>query len=743
MMRHPQKWFYRLTTLVIITLIIISLSSFVSHATIQGSLISRSVPVYASSQIYAATNANDSNYGNEWRGAISCWIAYDLSGVPAAQRNQIVAVYYNGSGAYDRTVTGGVNYNNAGSYTIQGNTAAGGGSAPTSGWTTLVTVTNNVYHSRQHVINFSGYNWIRMYVTVSDGSSGNSDISCNFDVHDASKALTDDWIFYGDSITQGGMNPQPLSGSTSINTFAQEINANRSANFPVAEGGGIGGLLSGDGKNNINKWLALFPGKYVGLAYGTNDAGWSVSQTDYYNNMKYMVDAVIAAGKTPVIPTIPWARGGSIEANAPGLNTKITQLYSEYPQIIHGPDLWTYFRNNQSLISADNIHPTAEGYVQYRRQWVNAMLTAVYSGSSPAPTATPSPTSTPTATVTATPGSEYMVDNFEYASDSALQSAWSVLGNPVTLTRDTTNKIQGSYSMKYVYQTGANGYSGAIHAISQNWSGYANVSVWVKPANTTDSITVQFKESSGEYWESVFTPTSTSGQAKVLPLSGFAHPGWYSGGNGVRDLGSITEVSVYINGNNAGTVYFDDLKLTNGGGVTPTATLTPTATPTSSSASPTATPTATATATATASGAALVIYGDSTTWENWSWSTTANFSNTSPVYAGANSISVDYTAGWAGLSLYKANQSKSGYTKLQFYAHGGSSGTRQINVCLVDTSDVEGPVVSVDIAAGAWALKSIDLSSLGSFTTFTRINFKDRTGVDQPVYYLDEIKLVP
>jgi hypothetical protein len=38
--------------------------------------------------------------------------------------------------------------------------AAPGGtpSPPVSGWTTLVTVTGNVFHSRQHLIDFTGYN---------------------------------------------------------------------------------------------------------------------------------------------------------------------------------------------------------------------------------------------------------------------------------------------------------------------------------------------------------------------------------------------------------------------------------------------------------------------------------------------------------------------------------------------------------------------------------------------------------
>jgi len=156
----------------------------------------------------------------------------------------------------------------------------------------------------------------------------------------------------------------------------------------------------------------------------------------------------------------------------------------------------------------------------------------------------------------------------------------------------------------------------------------------------------------------------------------------------------------------------------------------------SSLSTPTPTPTSTPTPEA-------VIYGDSTTWANWSWNTTVNFSNTSPVYAGSNSISVKYNSAWAGLSLYNGSgQSTSGYSKLRFYAHGGSSGTRQIWVYL-HTASGETTKVNVDIPAGSWSLREINLSNFGNPASFTRITFADRQRVAQPIFYIDDIRLVP
>jgi lysophospholipase L1-like esterase len=342
-------------------------------------VISRGLPAFASSAQQPATDANDSDYSTYWRSTGPAWLAYDLSSVPAANRGQVVVGWYNDpiTTPYDHTVTGDLAYNNLRAYTIGLNAAPGGGSPPTSGWVTVASVTNNTYHSRQHFLSMAGYNWIRINVTAIDGSSGNMDAVVNMDVHDASAAAQDSWIFYGDSITQDGMAHEPVSGAASPN-FSQLVSAARPAYFPAAEDGGIGGLLSADGASHMNGWLSAFPGHYVGLAYGTNDANGCISPTTFYNNYVTMVQAVLNAGKAPIVPTIPWARTSEVQSCGPGLNAKIQQLYTNFPQVVRGPDLWTFFSTHQSLISGDDLHPSAAGYVAYRQQWANAMVANVY-----------------------------------------------------------------------------------------------------------------------------------------------------------------------------------------------------------------------------------------------------------------------------------------------------------------------------------------------------------------------------
>lgn len=169
----------------------------------------------------------------------------------------------------------------------------------------------------------------------------------------------------------------------------------------------------------------------------------------------------------------------------------------------------------------------------------------------------------------------------------------------------------------------------------------------------------------------------------------------------------------------------------------------PTNTPVPATPTPTRTNTPSAPTNTPAGG--LTIYGDSTSWENWSWNTTVNLNNSSPVQAGSKSIAVTYTSGWAGLSLRKAGgQSTAGYNKITFYVHGGSSGTRTFNF-YINTSDSGGQSASVSVSApaGQWTLVTINLSQVGNPSTIARINFQENTGGTQPVFYIDEIKLMP
>lgn len=370
-------------------------------------VISRNVPAWTNDDFsgsFPASNACDAVYGGQhyWRclttptgnansGTLTqaAYLAYDLSGVPSSQRQNVVLVWYNdpSTDPYDSTILTTNYFNTPSSYTIDTNTGTGGGSPPGSGWSTLVTVTNDTRHSRQHAINLNGANWVRMNVTAINGSASNNNCAINMDVHDVHVANQDNWIWYGDSITQRGFDHD--DGFINIGTLPAAINAKVSSNFPLMEDGGMGGFKASDmvSGNYLNTWLPLFTGKYVSLNFGTNDANAGGSPvTNFLSNMTTLVQAVIAAGKVPVIhKTICWGSAAGIAANGPTINTALASLFASYPSIIQGPDLWAYFSANQSLISNDGIHPTdpslsqGNGYIAYRQQWANALISSVYS----------------------------------------------------------------------------------------------------------------------------------------------------------------------------------------------------------------------------------------------------------------------------------------------------------------------------------------------------------------------------
>ena len=133
--------------------------------------------------------------------------------------------------------------------------------------------------------------------------------------------------------------------------FATHINNIDSRYFPIQENGGISGIRSIDGKENIDRRISVSYAKYVSIAYGTNDC-WDnpYIAEEYYENTKYMIDAVLAADKIPVLPKIPASTNKDVIDNVPIYNAVIDRLYDEYgDKLIKGPDFEAFFSENPRL----------------------------------------------------------------------------------------------------------------------------------------------------------------------------------------------------------------------------------------------------------------------------------------------------------------------------------------------------------------------------------------------------------
>ena len=353
-------------------------------------LISVGLPIYASSAQYPVTNANGGNYNNQWRSVgVPATLTLDLSSIAAAERQSIWLIWYNDATySYDHTLIGEVGYNNPGAYTLAVNEAPGGTLPPTTGWVQVASLSSNTLHSYSANINFAGYNWIQYTFTASDGSPENTDIDLNLDVYGTSNGVTDGWFFNGDSITANCMAHGDIEGQNENDpsedivipalSFGQQVNAIVGSNTPEQENAGISGFTSGNMVPYLAGWLQSVPSKYVTINLGTNDAAGAIAPATFYANMASLVQAVTAAGKVPVIPTIPYSLDPTHQANTPGLNAQIQALYQANPAIVPGPDLWTYFMNNPQYISTDNVHPNAQGCAAYRTLWAQFAASTMY-----------------------------------------------------------------------------------------------------------------------------------------------------------------------------------------------------------------------------------------------------------------------------------------------------------------------------------------------------------------------------
>jgi hypothetical protein len=141
----------------------------------------------------------------------------------------------------------------------------------------------------------------------------------------------------------------------------------------------------------------------------------------------------------------------------------------------------------------------------------------------------------------------------------------------------------------------------------------------------------------------------------------------------------------------------------------------------------------------------LVIYDDALAagWENWSWDSTVNLANGAPAHSGTASVAVTYNAAWAGFSLRTATPLDGGdYSAIRFWVYGGASGNAfQLATQATDGGPIS-PVYPFTVPAGVWTEVVVPLTALGSPAAIARINIQDATGVVQPTFYVDDMRLV-
>lgn len=140
-----------------------------------------------------------------------------------------------------------------------------------------------------------------------------------------------------------------------------------------------------------------------------------------------------------------------------------------------------------------------------------------------------------------------------------------------------------------------------------------------------------------------------------------------------------------------------------------------------------------------------IVYGDSLQngWQNWGWAT-LDYNNSSPTHAGGASIRVTATA-WQALYLHNDAIDSSKYTALTFWIQGGPTGGQRLVVQATISQTYQPPGVAVGpLKANEWQQITIPLSALGvaGKPNFDGFWIADATGSSQPIWYVDDIRLV-
>jgi lysophospholipase L1-like esterase len=309
----------------------------------------------------------------------------------------------------------------------------------------------------------------------------------------------DSWIFYGDSITLNFANHgDQYDGTQDSISIPENIHDVFFQYFPAVENGGINCAQTSDAVANIESWLSVFPGKYVGLSYGTNDATGNTSPDTFYANYAQLVQKVLGSGKVPIVPKIPWGWDSSLQANGPALNDKIELLYRNFPAIIKGPDFWTFFDQNKDFIDKGDVHPTASGYYQMKKLWVQTMIQSIYK-TSPAryPVSIPSPASSPGLLRTPSPvptpeGIRY------YIYHDSLVNGWSDSSDASTVNwSDTQMPYLGSGSISWIANQAWAGLGFENYAPGFDTSGFTTLTFALQATRTNQELAVYINDAAG------------------------------------------------------------------------------------------------------------------------------------------------------------------------------------------------------------------------------------------------------
>ncbi len=129
-------------------------------------------------------------------------------------------------------------------------------------------------------------------------------------------------------------------------------------------------------------------------------------------------------------------------------------------------------------------------------------------------------------------------------------------------------------------------------------------------------------------------------------------------------------------------------------------------------------------------------------FQNWSWGSTIDLSNTTPVQSGSSSIAVTYNEQWAGLYLRSQTAfNVTGNDEFRFQIHGGVGG-QNLNIIAVASNGDFITGNNITLQAGTWTEVTMGFDEIGSPPQISGFVLQSTSPNPQATYYVDQIEIV-
>ncbi len=259
------------------------------------------------------------------------------------------------------------------------------------------------------------------------------------------------------------------------------------------------------------------------------------------NNIKSALDGIAARGLAQVI--------GEFGHYHSGTNVDEDYVMSYATDLSIGYLAWSWKGN--TVGETDYLDMSSDWEGNSLTDWGNRVVNGADGLKETAETASVFGETTPPTGFTSA-----MIDDYSNASSSNFSR--NTNGNLITAA------VSGE--MLYLsYTVGSPAYAGVTRGGYSGVTGYTSDCDTVRLDLVGDGsgreLVLQFREGNGEYFEYVLTIGGS--ETVSIPVASFAHPSWYSGGDGKLDFSQLSEYSVYVQNGNAGsgTITLDNLQV--------------------------------------------------------------------------------------------------------------------------------------------------------------------------------------